>query len=226
MLSDLLSLIYPSCCEACLSPLVKGEDLICTMCRLDLPVTEYHLETDNRLTRRFYGLTDIAYGTAFLKFTKSGRIQRLLHRLKYGNVPEIGHVLGRWYGYRLGEVGFKDKADLIIPVPLHKTRMRTRGYNQSMYVAEGLSEQLGIPVAEHALRRVRKTSTQTKKGRIERLDSMRGVFAVVEKEAVKGKRIMLVDDVVTTGATLIACMEELHAAGAKEVGVVALAAGD
>lgn len=226
MFSDFLSLIYPECCEACHTPLVKGEELICTGCRMDLPQTHYHKEDESALAIRFHGLSKIAYAVAYYKFTKSGRVQKMLHRLKYGNMPELGAHLGRWYGHTLSEAGYNSRSDVIIPVPLHKTRLRKRGYNQSAAIAYGLHRSLGIPVAENALVRVRKTSTQTKKGRIDRLEGLSGAFEVKDKSSVYGRRIMLVDDVITTGATLLACMDVLHAAGAKEIGVVALAAGE
>jgi ComF family protein len=141
-------------------------------------------------------------------------------------MPELGTLLGRWYGYTLNEAGYDTRSDVIIPVPLHKSRLRKRGYNQSAAIAEGLHQSLNIPVAENAVIRIKKTSTQTKKGRIERLEGLSGAFEVIDSELIKGSRIMLVDDVITTGATLLACMEVLHAAGARDVGVVALAAGE
>ncbi|MFA0961807.1 ComF family protein [Roseivirga sp. BDSF3-8] len=226
MLSDFLSLIYPSCCEACHTPLVKGEDLICTGCRMDLPLTNFHVEHESPLAIRFHGFAPIAYAVAYYKFTKSGRVQRLLHQLKYGNVPEIGSMLGKYYGFILSEAGYDKRSDVIIPVPLHSTRLRKRGYNQSAHFGYGLAASLNIPIEEHALQRIKKTSTQTKKGRLERMESLSGAFGNVKKEVVEGRRIMLVDDVITTGATLLACMEVLYQAGASEVGVAALAAGE
>lgn len=226
MLSDFLSLIYPACCEACHTPLVKGEELICTDCRMNLPRTDYHKDTESMLAIRFHGLTKIAYAVACYKFTKAGKVQKMLHQLKYGNMPELGTLLGTWYGHTLLEAGFDTRSDVIMPVPLHKTRMRKRGYNQSSAIAKGLHKSMGLPVSESSLKRIRKTSTQTKKGRVERLEGLSGAFGVTDRTMVHGRRIMLVDDVITTGATLLACMDVLYEAGAKEVGVVALAAGE
>ena len=161
---------------------------------------------------------------AFLRFSKKGKSQRLLHLLKYRNKPEIGEELGRLFGLELIQAGFSEAWDEIVPVPLHPLKEKRRGYNQSEVFAKGLSKSLKINV-KNRLQRIKFTDTQTNKSRIERLDNMLEVFALVENANVGGRNILLVDDVITTGATLCACANVLWANGAKNVDLATIAAG-
>jgi ComF family protein len=160
---------------------------------------------------------------AFLRFSKGGRVQRLLHALKYGNRPEVGEVLGSLCGVRVYGTDLAASADLIIPVPLHISRQRKRGYNQSARFAEGLSKTLKIPYSDTFLERTVKTETQTRKSRIARWENVQHAFRVKVPREIAGKNIVLVDDVVTTGATLQACIHVLMAAGCAEVRVICIA---
>jgi ComF family protein len=190
-----------------------------------LPRTSYHLRAeDNDLTSKVKGLSDIGRVMAFLKFTKEGKSQKLLHELKYRNKADLARELGKLYGNTLLESGFKSIWDQIVPVPLHPLKQQRRGYNQSEQFAIGLSRVLEIPVLG-ALARTKFTETQTKKSRLQRLDNVEEVFSLSTEVSIENKSIMLVDDVMTTGATLCACANVLLASGAKNVDLVTIAAG-
>ena len=169
------------------------------------------------------GLTHPNLAMSFLRFTKKGVSQSLLHQLKYKNKPEIGAELGRIYGSILMSYNFQENWDQITPVPLHPLKQKRRGYNQSEQFANGLSESLGVPVIK-SLERVLFTETQTKKSRVDRIANVAQVFAITDKEVI-GKRVLLVDDVMTTGATLVSCANLLLGHQAKTVDLAVIAAG-
>jgi len=220
---DFVSLFFPTHCLACGENLVKGEEAICTHCLLELPETDHHVNSDNALLNRMAYRIPIRYGMACYKFTKNGRVQRLLHALKYKGYPEIGTRLGRVFGERLRDTGSYDNFDMILPVPLHVTRLRKRGYNQSAKFGEGLAEKLMIPCSDQTLARKQKTETQTMKSRASRWENMANIFSVVMPEAVKGKSILLVDDVITTGSTIEACAMALLDTGIRELSIACIA---
>lgn len=224
MLNDFISLFFPKYCMACNNNLVKGEEMVCLKCDYEIPKTDSHLDKYNFIAAKFYGKVHLQDAVAFYKFTKNGRVQRLLHKLKYHNKPALGELIGRKYGHELMGIEIQAEYDLIVPVPLHKTKLRRRGYNQSAVFASGLGEVLRIPVQEYALKRNVKTTTQTRKSRIERWRNVDNIFVVPEPEGVKDKRILLVDDVITTGSTLESCARALLDSGCKSVGVAAIAA--
>lgn len=223
IVNDFVSLFFPRCCLACSQALVKGEESICTSCMLELPQTQYHRDPANPLRTRMSDRVPIAYGFAFLKFTKSGRVQKLLHALKYKNHPEVGILIGKVYGDRLKEAGLQNSFDGIVPVPLHPSRLRKRGYNQSERFAEGLSLAFGVPNLSNALSRSTKTQTQTRKTKLKRWENVAEVFVINDQHSVRGLRILLVDDVVTTGATLEACITTLLAEGCTSVSIACIA---
>jgi ComF family protein len=224
ILLDFLHLFFPNYCRGCEESLVKGEKIICTRCMLDLPKSNYHLEKENPFFRKFSGRIPVKFVMTLFKFVKSGKVQHLLHALKYKNQPEIGVQLGRVYGADLMTNDYKDQFDFIVPVPLHPSKKRKRGYNQSEEFGKGLSEMLNIPCTEKFLKRVKATTTQTKKSKLNRWENVSEVFEVREEEELKGKRVLLVDDVVTTGATLEACGEKLLKAGCGDVSIACIAA--
>ena len=202
---DFLSLFFPEVCAACGTSLVKQEVEICLECEVDLPYTNFHLIPDNTVARQFWGRVPLKSCSALLFFTKGTKVQNLLHQFKYNNRPEIGVKLGEMYGrILLGTEGYVSP-DVILPVPLHPKKMRKRGYNQSDYFAQGLANTLKVPVLKSGLQRAENTSSQTKKNRFSRYENMKDMFFVPEIDTLKGKHILLVDDIITTGATLEAC---------------------
>lgn len=221
--NDFLSLFFPPYCLGCSGPLVKGEEILCTECLTELPKTNYHTRFDNPVLNRLAGRLPIRHGWAFLSFKKGGMVQHLLHQLKYNNCPEIGERLGRVYGRELAEGSTPWEFDLIVPVPLHKSRLRKRGYNQSACFAKGLSESLQIPWDESISIRNKATGTQTRKNRAERWENVRHVFAINPKVSLERKRVLLVDDVITTGATLEACGQHLLDCGCASISVACIA---
>lgn len=216
-------MFFPPYCLGCSGALVKGEEILCTVCLGGLPKTHYHTRFDNPVLSRLAGRLPIRYGWAFLKFKKGGMVQHLLHQLKYNNCPEIGERLGKAYGRELATTHAAREFDLIVPVPLHRSRLRKRGYNQSAWFAKGLSESLEIPWDETISIRTKATATQTRKSRSERWENVRHVFDVSTKFPVKEKRILLVDDVITTGATLEACGQHLLTCGCASISVACIA---
>jgi ComF family protein len=223
ILSDFLNLFYPNYCLGCARPLVKGEDTLCTHCLSQLPKTHHHTYSDNPVMQRLRGRLPLAHAFAFLHFRKHGMVQHLLHQLKYGNHPEVGVRLGNLYGWELAQAGLAAAFDLILPVPLHQMRQRSRGYNQSAKFAEGLSRALGVPWADAVSYRMAATATQTRKGRAARWQNVKDVFALRDAARVHNLRVLLVDDVITTGATLEACGHPILAAGCRSLSVACIA---
>lgn len=223
LVGDFVSLIYPRYCLGCRGHLRKGEDSLCTRCLSELPKTNYHLCPDNPVRNRLAGRLPIRYGWAYLKFRKSGIVQRLLHELKYQNAPEIGIKLGLVFGHELELLTFSSCFDLIIPVPIHNERLKVRGYNQSAAFAEGLSQSMKVPWSESVTVRRTYASTQTKKSRADRWDNVKDAFVINESSLVYGRRVLLVDDVITTGATLEACGQHLVECGCRELSVACIA---
>lgn len=224
ILQDFIYLFFPNYCRGCEESLVKGERIICTRCMLDLPKSNYHLERDNPFYLKFSGRIPVKFVMTLFKFVKRGKVQHLLHALKYKNQPEIGVQLGRVYGADLVAEKYKDQFDVIVPVPLHPSKRKKRGYNQSEEFGKGLSEVLEIPCTEKFLKRIKATSTQTRKSKLSRWENVSEVFEVQQEEELKGKRVLLVDDVVTTGATLEACGQKLLKAGCGDVSIACIAA--
>ena len=223
IISDFISLFFPRCCLGCAEALVKGEDILCTHCLAELPKTNYHLQATNPIEDRLFGRIKLKHAWAFLKFRKSGIVQHLLHQLKYNNHPEVGVRIGMLFGRELRKQGLENEFDLIVPVPLHNSRKRKRGYNQSAKFAEGLSNSLGIPWDESISVRKKRTSTQTRKSKLDRWENVKDVFGVDVAEKVFNKRILLVDDVITTGATLEACGIHLLKNNCSELSIACMA---
>ncbi|HOW10083.1 MAG TPA: ComF family protein [Bacteroidales bacterium] len=220
---DFISLLFPLTCHGCGNPLMRNEYLICTECYIQIPRTGYHLKSDNPVSRLFWGRCLIDKAAAFSFYTRDSRIRRLIHQLKYKGVRELGPELGRIYGNNLKSSGFFDDIDLIVPVPLHPSKKRQRGYNQSDLISEGLSEVSGLPVNTELLVRTTCTKTQTKKSRYDRWTNVEDIFTVTDRAGISGSHILLVDDVITTGSTLEACANELLKSDNVRVSVVALA---
>ena len=220
---DFLALLYPRLCLACEKNIPPRWDVICITCQHFLPKTKFHLERENPFTEHFWGRVPIHAGASLYHFVKGGRTQELIHKLKYNGKREVGIKLGHLYGRALKSSPYFSKIDLIIPVPLHPRKEKIRGYNQSSMFAMGLSETMEIPWSGRILLRTEMTTTQTKKSRLERLENVREAFHLKNPKTVRGKHLLLVDDVMTTGATLEACAEKILEAESAKVSFATIA---
>jgi ComF family protein len=220
---ELLTLVFPEICNACGKPLYKHEQLFCNYCKVKLPYTQFHLQNDNPIEKIFWGRVPIEKAGAYLYFHKGNRVQQLMHRFKYKGKKEIGEFIGTLYGHDLQRNNYFENADMIIPVPLHPNKQKKRGYNQSEHFAIGLSKSLNIPFESNLLIRAHASSTQTKKNRFERWQNVETIFKVTNEQALENKHVILVDDVITTGATVEACTFTLLKANNCKVSFLALA---
>jgi ComF family protein len=209
LLGGFVSLFYPQLCLSCGKNITPDQDAICISCQVKLPKTGFHLEKENLFTDRFWGRIDIESGTSFYHFAKSGRVQHLIHNLKYKGKSEVGIKLGNLYGKVLKKSPLYETVDIIIPVPLHPKKELKRGYNQSDMFAKGLAEAMKLDWNRNVLIRTKMTETQTKKSRLERLKNVHDVFKVNNADILKNKHVLIVDDVLTTGATLEACATKI-----------------
>lgn len=209
VLQDFIHLFYPELCAACERQLMQQEKHVCLECRLNLPKTGFHLQPANPVEQIFWGRVPLKNAAAYVYFQKEGSVQRLMHHIKYKGRKEVASTLGKWYGKDLKSNPVLASADYIIPVPLHTSKLKSRGYNQSEWFAKGLSESLQIPLATHILIRARKSETQTRKSRFMRWENVSEIFQVTDAAFLKHKHVILVDDVVTTGATLESCAQAL-----------------
>lgn len=223
--SDLFGLFYPSICLACSQKLLRGEEIICFRCIGEMPQTNHWTQPDNKLMKRFQGRVDLQSAAAFLHFKKGNAVQHLLHELKYRKRQEVGEYIGKMFGKKLKEENsIVQNIDLIIPVPLHWKKLKTRGYNQCDPFAQGLAETMNIPWSSTALIRNNENISQTKKKRFDRWGNVAEIFSVSDEEQLKGKHILLVDDVVTTGATAEACLQTVLKTPDCKVSFAAIAA--
>jgi len=207
ILPELIGLFYPRLCLSCRTVLTAQGIDICLDCQLELPRTDQHLYRDNQFTQRFWGRLPLNAGCAMYHFGKGGRVQQMIHRLKYEQRREIGRILGYLYAEDLRRAPWLERIDYIVPVPLHPRKERLRGYNQATCFASGLAEGLAVRMVPHLLRRLQYSDSQTRMGRMERLENVMEAFVLRSKkpEIYSGKHLLLVDDVLTTGATLEAC---------------------
>ena len=221
MLQDLLHLIYPATCISCKETLLSEEKFVCTTCKLDLPQTNDHLSPENDLFQKFSFEPKIKFAAAFYYFVQGGIIQKMLHELKYNGKYEIGQSIGNWYGEKLVEV---ITPDFIVPVPIHKLKKRKRGYNQSFHFAEGLNVHFKKEVKEALIERTKQTSTQTRKSKVERWQNVENVYTDI-KEDLSGCKVLVVDDVITTGATIGMLCDRLKQANVSEIYLACIARG-
>lgn len=205
MLESLINLFFPKVCYSCNYLLVDNELYVCTSCRHKLPVTNFHFNNDDSVKRVFYGRVPIEQATALLRFEKKGLTQMLLHNLKYKGFEEIGLFLGNWLGTELKETEKYSNIDLIIPVPLHKKKLRKRGYNQVSLFAKQLAKHLNAEYVDDVLIKTTNTASQVNKNRISRWFYNTEIFQAINPQKIENKHVLLVDDIITTGATLEAC---------------------
>lgn len=215
-------LFYPVNCASCGEALVDRESHICTICQVSLPVTDYHREAHNPMDDLLKLRLRVDFISSFLLYDQGLTTQNMLHAIKYKGNKELATHLGELYGHDIKNE-FEHPLDYIIPVPLHRRRLRERGYNQSEFWANGLAKSLSIPTNIDSLIRTQYTTTQTKKSRTDRIKNVASAFKIQAPERLKGKSILLVDDVITTGATLEACGRVLWDAGIRSLNIATIA---
>lgn len=223
MLQHLTNLFFPKSCAGCQSFLLNNEKVICTKCRNEIPLTNFHLNPENELIKKFYGRLDLEFAAAKFYFHKMGIVQEMMHKLKYKGQEEIGEMIGYWYGEELKEIEIIKSADFIIPVPLHKKRLRERGYNQVDEFGKALSKELNIPFEDKILVRKLYSKTQTKKNLLGRTEINQNVFDVVFSEKHHNKHFIIVDDVITTGSTLEICAKALKKIPGSKISIICMA---
>ena len=208
---------------ACGNSLFHNEATICTSCLFRLPKTKFHLDKNNPISKTFWGRANIEMGTALYLYRKGGKVQSLIHHLKYHGQKEVGVFLGQLYGGQLKNTeNFKD-IDIVIPIPLHKKRLKERGFNQAETFAAGLAETMKITMDTSSVFRDTATSTQTKKSRYKRWENVNAIFKIKDAAELENKHVLIVDDVITTGATMEACINTLNTVKGIRVSVAAIA---
>ncbi len=225
-IKGMVDLLYPPLCAGCgiLRPL--DHHIFCLDCLQELPETGYHLLRENPFTDHFKGRVPIRAGAAFLFFTRGGGTQRLLHQIKYHNQPDLITTIGRWYGHQLLQSDLWRETEVIVPVPLHWKKFRRRGYNQSAVFGAGLGEAMHIPCYPTVLRRITHDKSLTGMKRFQRIETIGSSYLLVKPGLVRDKHVLLVDDVLTTGATLEACALALAMAPVASVRMATIACGD
>ncbi|MEM7108238.1 MAG: ComF family protein [Bacteroidota bacterium] len=186
--------------------------------------TDLSLSKTGFLAQKFFGRLPVEHAWALYLFNKHARIQEVLHKMKYHNMPELAELAGEKLGLALNELHAVPAFDLIIPVPLHKSKLKRRGYNQSNHFGVGLSRHLNRSVAPDCVIRVKDTATQTAKSRVERWRNVSEIFRVTDEKQLIGKNVLLVDDVITTGSTIEACGQTLFDSGINSLSIAAMAA--
>ena len=222
---DFISIFYPRICAACQNILDKDEDVLCLECNYSLPETNFHLHKGNPVEQLFWGKINIETAVAFYFYSKKGKVQKLIHTLKYHGHKEVGIFIGKEYGKILKATDAFKTIDVIIPVPLYKKKEMRRGYNQSEYFAKGLSEAMNKPVDLKSILRIRDTETQTKKKGYEKYLNVQGAFKAINPDTseLKDKHVLLVDDVITKGSTIEESAKALSGIQGIKISVAAIA---
>lgn len=223
MFKSIINLFFPPVCAGCHSFLISGEMVICTICRHHLPLTNHHLNPENEAFKKFYGRVPVEHSSTLLYFHKKGIVQELIHNLKYKGQEEIGTVLGEWYAEDLKNLEILQSVDEIIPVPLHKRKLRERGYNQVTNFGLTLSNGLNIHYNPNLLVRNIYSKTQSKKNLLNRSEGIDTIFDVIFSEKDHDKHFLLIDDVLTTGSTLEACSHALLKIPGAKISIVCMA---
>lgn len=223
--NDFLSLLYPNLCYNCDVALVDGEDKVCLRCYRDFPLTNFHQTSPNPLVNMVAGNELVKGGFCYMKFNKNGIAQKLLHELKYNGNTSLGMLLGEWFGRYIEKELVALELNGIIPVPLRKSKQRKRGFNQSEVIAQGISKVSGLKILGDVMRRTRDVSSQTKKGKVDRWQNVNDLYQITDLESIINKKVLLLDDVITTGATIGMAAEVLCDAGVKEIYLGCIASG-
>ena len=223
MFKSILNLFFPKACSGCNSFLITNENVICTVCRHDIPLTNHHLDVENDAFKKFYGRIPVVHASALFYFHKKGIAQQLIHNLKYKGHEEIGSVLGDWYAEDLKQIESLQSVDEIIPVPLHRRKLKERGYNQVTTFGKALSTSLNMRYNSSLLIRNKYSKTQSKKNLLGRTEGIATIFDVSYSEKDHNKHFLLIDDVITTGSTLEACSRALLKIPGAKISIVCMA---
>lgn len=223
MFESIINLFFPKVCSGCSSFLLSNENVICTVCRHDIPLTNHHLNPENDAFKKFYGRIPVIHTSALFYFHKKGIVQELIHNLKYKGHEEIGAILGEWYAEDLKTIDLLQSVDEIIPVPLHRRKLKERGYNQVTAFGKALSSGLNIDYNGSILVRNVYSKTQSKKNLLGRTEGIESTFDVSFTEKDHNKHFLLIDDVITTGSTLEACSRALLKIPGAKISIVCMA---
>lgn len=223
MFHNLLNLFYPKTCQICEKILVINERVICVNCIHELPVTNFHLDNENMVKKVFYGRMEIEQATALLLFHKKGSVQKLIHQLKYRGHTEIGSFLGDWLGADLVDTSTFKNIEAVVPVPLHRKKLKSRGFNQVEGFGKAIANALGVPYLDNVLLKKSFSNTQTVKARLGRWGNIEETFVLANDSLIKNKHVLLVDDIITTGATLEACAAVIKDAGGVKISIATMA---
>ncbi|MCR8666922.1 phosphoribosyltransferase family protein [Aestuariibaculum sp. M13] len=223
MFQSVINLLFPKVCYACLNTLNDNEETICITCRHDLPVTNFHINNADTVKKVLYGRANIEHATALFRFEKKGPVQHLIHGLKYKGYETIGIILGDWLGGELKTLKQYENIDVVIPVPLHKKKLKKRGYNQVAKFGQHIAEALHCDYHDDVLVKVTNTSSQVNKIRFARWNNNNELFKLNDPKRIENKHILLVDDLITTGATLEACINVLNQAKNIKISIATMA---
>ena len=223
MFESIINLFFPKVCSGCSSFLLSNENVICTVCRHEIPLTNHHLNPENDAFKKFYGRIPVMHTSALFYFHKKGIVQELIHNLKYKGHEEIGAILGEWYAEDLKTIDLLKSVDEIIPVPLHRRKLKERGYNQVTAFGTALSSSLNINYNDTILVRNVYSKTQSKKNLLGRTEGIESTFDVSFTEKDHNKHFLLIDDVITTGSTLEACSRALLKIPGAKISIVCMA---
>jgi len=223
MFHDFLNLLFPKVCAGCKAFLLKNEEVICTVCRHEIPLSQFHLNTENIAFKMFYGRIPVEFVSPMLLFHKKGIVQEIIHSLKYRGHQEIGTFLGNWYATDLIDLPIFKEIDFIIPVPLHRKRLKSRGFNQVATFGTALSDNLKIEFNDGILLRKMYSKTQSQKKFDDRIQVQETVFEVNFDESQHNKHFLLIDDVMTTGSTLEQCARALLKIPGAKISIVTMA---
>ena len=223
MFQAIIDLFFPKVCYACYSHLQDFEMYACTSCRHNLPVTNYHYNANNTVEKVFYGRVKVEQATALLRYEKKGVVQQLIHNLKYRGYEEIGVFLGEWLGNELKEIDTYREVDIVIPVPLHKKKLKKRGYNQVTKFGQEIAKALQVDYNDKSLIKITNTKSQVTKKRFARWQADHELFALENVTLIENKHILLVDDIITTGATLESCIQVLNKAKNVKISIATMA---
>lgn len=204
----MLNLLFPKVCAGCKTLVSRSEDVLCVECRHEIPLVQYHKTGNQILKDKFYGHFPLHHATALIQFQKRGRTQEMMHNLKYRGQKELSYFFGKWLGAELAEISAYQEIQMVIPVPLHKQKLKKRGYNQVEGFGVELAKALKVPYRDDILIKVSKTGSQVFKTRMLRFEAEE-VFTVQKLEEIKNHHLLLVDDIITTGATLEKCALQL-----------------